>query len=239
MFLTTRCPQCATTFEVAPDQLRIRGGWVRCGECAMVFDGHACRVDAGPLPAEPVASVNAITPPAVLRGKTLGILGLGNIGQRLAQLGAAMGMRIAYLRHNRIHDDYTPYADAVALAAACDVLALTCPGGPGTYHAVNATVLQALGPAGFLVNVARGTVVDTEALAYALAHGGIAGAALDVWEGEPEIPDALRGMDQVILTPHLAGRSPETRIAQHDMLARNLDGWFAQGRPVHRVDFPV
>lgn len=175
-----------------------------------------------------------------LRGKTLGIVGLGNIGHRLAKLGAAVGMQVAYLRHEGVQGgDYAPHGDAVSLAAASDVLALTCPGGPQTHHLVNARVLKALGPTGLLVNVSRGTVVDTDALIAALTHGVIAGAALDVLETEPLVPDALRTMDRVILTPHLAGRSPETRIAQHEALAHNLNGWFAQGAPAHPVRLPA
>lgn len=175
-----------------------------------------------------------------LRGKTLGIVGLGNIGHRLAKLGTAVGMQVAYLQHEGTQGGaYVPHGDAVSLAAASDVLALTCPGGPQTHHLVNARVLKALGPSGFLVNVSRGTVVDTDALIEALAHGVIAGAALDVLETEPQVPDRLRTMDQVILTPHLAGRSPETRIAQHEALAHNLNGWFAQGAPAHPVRLPA
>lgn len=171
-----------------------------------------------------------------LRGKTLGIVGLGNIGHRLAELAGAVGMRVAYLRHRTAPAGaYAPYDTAIALAAASDVLALTCPGGPGTHHLVNAQVLHALGPRGLLVNVARGSVVDTTALVQALERGDIAGAALDVLETEPEVPLPMRAMEQVILTPHLAGRSPETRIAQHEALARNLDGWFRQGTPAHPV----
>ena len=119
------------------------------------------------------------------------------------------------------------------------MLALTCPGGAATHHLVDAAVLRALGPRGLLVNVARGSVVDTVALVDALARGEIAGAALDVIETEPLVPAALREMDQVILTPHLAGRSPETRVAQHTALAGNLDGWFLRGEPVHPVTLPA
>ncbi|WP_458763304.1 NAD(P)-dependent oxidoreductase [Cupriavidus basilensis] len=175
-----------------------------------------------------------------VRGKTLGIVGLGNIGGKLAVLAQAMGMQVAYLRRSApAAGHYTPYADPIALAAASDVLALTCPGGAATHHLVDAAVLRALGPRGLLVNVARGSVVDTVALVDALARGEIAGAALDVIETEPLVPAALREMDQVILTPHLAGRSPETRVAQHTALAGNLDGWFLRGEPVHPVTLPA
>lgn len=175
-----------------------------------------------------------------VRGKTLGIVGLGNIGHRLATLASSMGMSIAYLHHRRTPaEPYTPYHHIIELAAACDVLALTCPGGPRTQHLVNKDVLDALGPTGLLINVSRGSVVDTAALISALREGSIAGAALDVIENEPLIPDPLRTMDQVILTPHLAGRSPETYIAQHTELAHNLDGWFKNGEPKHPVAVPA
>ncbi len=172
-----------------------------------------------------------------LRGKTLGIVGLGNIGGRLATLAEAVGMRVAHLRRGGSPQvGRTPYGDVRSLAAASDVLALTCPGGPATRHLVDAEVLRALGPDGLLVNVARGSVVDTEALVQALRRGELGGAALDVLETEPLVPEALRGMDQVILTPHMAGRSPETRVAQHEALLRNLDGWFRHGTPANPVD---
>lgn len=171
-----------------------------------------------------------------VRGKTLGIVGLGNIGGRLAELGEAVGMRVAYLRRSGpVQAGRTPYGDVRSLAAASDVLALTCPGGPATRHLVDADVLRALGPAGLLVNVARGSVVDTEALVQALLRGDVGGAALDVLDTEPLVPEALRAMDQVILTPHMAGRSPETRVAQHEALLRNLEGWFRHGGSAHPV----
>nr|WP_315596874.1 2-hydroxyacid dehydrogenase [uncultured Cupriavidus sp.] len=172
-----------------------------------------------------------------VRGKTLGIVGLGNIGQRLAALAEAVGMHVAYLRRSGApQPGREPYGDVRSLAAACDVLALTCPGGPATRHLVDAEVLRALGPDGLLVNVARGSVVDTEALVQALRRGELGGAALDVLETEPLVPEALRQMDQVILTPHMAGRSPETRVAQHEALLRNLEGWFRNAAPAHPVD---
>jgi lactate dehydrogenase-like 2-hydroxyacid dehydrogenase len=172
-----------------------------------------------------------------VRGKTLGIVGLGNIGQRLAAVAEGVGMRVAYLRRSGAEQPgRTPYGDMRSLATASDILALTCPGGPATRHLVDAAVLRALGPDGLLVNVARGSVVDTEALIQALRSGELGGAALDVLETEPLVPEALRSLDQVILTPHMAGRSPETRVAQHEALLANLDGWFRYGASAHPVD---
>lgn len=171
-----------------------------------------------------------------VRGKTLGIVGLGNIGGRLAALAEGVGMRVACLRRGGPElPGRTQYGDVRSLAAASDVLALTCPGGPATRHLVDAGVLRALGPDGLLVNVARGSVVDTGALVQALQRGEVGGAALDVLETEPLVPEALRAMDQVILTPHMAGRSPQTRVAQHEALLRNLDGWFRDGVSAHPV----
>jgi lactate dehydrogenase-like 2-hydroxyacid dehydrogenase len=171
-----------------------------------------------------------------VRGKTLGIVGLGHIGGRLADLAEAVGMRVAYLRRGGPEQPgRAPHGDVRSLAAASDVLALTCPGGPATRHLVDAEVLRALGPEGLLLNVARGSVVDTEALVQALQRGELGGAALDVLETEPLVPEALRSMDQVILTPHMAGRSPQTRVAQHEALLRNLDGWFRHGMSAHPV----
>ncbi|CAG2159577.1 2-hydroxyacid dehydrogenase [Cupriavidus numazuensis] len=171
-----------------------------------------------------------------LRGKTLGVVGLGNIGGRFADLAEAVGMRVAYLRRSGpVQPGRTPYGEVRSLASASDVLALTCPGGPATRHLVDADVLRALGPDGLLVNVARGSVVDTEALVQALRCGEVGGAALDVLDTEPLVPEALRAMDQVVLTPHMAGRSPETRVAQHEALVRNLEGWFRHGASEHPV----
>lgn len=107
------------------------------------------------------------------------------------------------------------------------MLVCATPGGAATRHAVNAEVLQALGPLGYLVNIARGSVVDTEALASALRVGGIAGAGLDVYESEPHPPEALIGLDNVLLTPHVAGWSPEAVQASVNQFLANAGGHFA------------
>lgn len=158
----------------------------------------------------------------------LGIVGLGNIGVRVARRAEGFGMDIAY--HNRSPRPDSPYryVDSVqALARDSDFLVLTCPGGPGTRHLVNATVLEALGPQGILVNVARGSVVDTDALIEAVQHGRIAAAALDVLEGEPEVPEALRRLDDIIVTPHVAGKSPTSVRAITQAALDNLAAHFA------------
>jgi len=165
-----------------------------------------------------------------LNGRRLGLLGLGAIGLQIARRAAAFDMPIAYhTRRPRPEVQWPHHATLVGLAEASDVLVAACPGGPTTRHMIGTDVLRALGPEGFLVNIARGSVVDTAALLVALEAGTIAGAALDVIEGEPEIPQALLARDNVLLTPHVAGRSPEAAEAQLRACLANLDARF-QGR---------
>lgn len=174
----------------------------------------------------------AIPQPPNVSGKRLGILGLGTIGQKIARRAAAFDMPVGY--HNRQPREGAPqrYFDSLkALAQWCDVLVCAAPGGAGTRHLVNAEVLDALGPQGFLVNIGRGSVVDTEALAAALREERIAGAGLDVYESEPERPEPLIGLDNVLLTPHLAGWSPEATQASFERFLANAEGHFA-GRGV-------
>ena len=167
-----------------------------------------------------------------LHSRPMGILGMGRIGQAIARRAAAFDMAIGY--HNRRPREGVPhrfFESLMSLAQWCDVLVLAAPGGAGTRHLVNAEVLDALGPQGFLVNVGRGSVVDTEALAAALRDGRIAGAGIDVYESEPERPEPLIGLSNVLLTPHLAGWSPEATRASFDRFRANAEGHFA-GRGV-------
>ena len=171
-----------------------------------------------------------------ITGKRLGILGLGNIGSRIAQRAArGFDMEIGY--HNRAAVAGSPYryfASLIDLATWADFLICAAPGGAGTRHLVNADVLAALGPHGSLVNVGRGTVVDTQALIAALRAQRIAGAGLDVLEGEPSIPPLLPELlqcDNVVVTPHVAGRAPESRTAATAMILANLHAHFA-GQPL-------
>ena len=174
----------------------------------------------------------AIPQPPNVSGKKLGILGLGTIGQKIAKRAGGFDMAIGY--HNRSPKEGVPhrYFDSLkALAAWADVLVCAAPGGAATRHMVNAEVLDALGPQGFLVNIGRGSVVDTEALAAALRDRRIAGAGLDVYESEPARPEALVGLDNLIITPHMAGWSPEATQASFERFLANADGHFA-GRGV-------
>ncbi len=164
-------------------------------------------------------------------GKTLGILGLGRIGEAIAKRAQAFGMKIRY--HNRNKKD-VPYAydpDPVALAKNSDVLLVVTPGGAGTAKLVDAKVLDALGPQGYLVNVARGSVVDEAVLLRYLQEKKIAGAGLDVFEHEPNVPAAFWTLDNAVLFPHVASATVETRKAMGDLQVENLHLHFA-GKPV-------
>ncbi|MDR6859265.1 2-hydroxyacid dehydrogenase [Variovorax guangxiensis] len=174
----------------------------------------------------------AIPQPPNVSGKRLGILGLGTIGQKIAKRAAGFDMEVGYHNRKPREGAVHRYFDSLAaLAAWADVLMVATPGGPGTRHLVDAGILDALGPRGFLVNISRGSVVDTEALAAALREGRIAGAGLDVYESEPKRPEPLIGLDNVLLTPHMAGWSPEATQASVDRFMANAEGHFA-GRGV-------
>ena len=170
--------------------------------------------------------------PAATRvyGKRLGIVGLGAIGRQIARRAAGFDLEVRY--HNRRPADVAlPYEpDLPALARWADFLVLSCSGGAASHHLIDARVLDALGPQGFLVNVARGSVVDEAALIEALASGRIAGAALDVYADEPRVPSALLTLDNVVLLPHLASNSRETFAAMEQRVLDNVDSWFARGR---------
>jgi lactate dehydrogenase-like 2-hydroxyacid dehydrogenase len=165
-------------------------------------------------------------------GARLGIVGLGRIGQAIADRASAFGMSIAYTTRTRREDSaYTYYPSAEALAREVDFLMVITPGGAGTRHLINAQVLAALGAKGYLINVARGSVVDESALVHAVTTGVIAGAALDVFAEEPNVPEALRNCDKVVLTPHMASGTWETRGAMADLAFANLQAHFA-GKPL-------
>ena len=156
-------------------------------------------------------------------GARLGIVGLGRIGKAIAQRAQAFGMSIAYTaRSEKQGCGYTYYSTPAALAAQVDFLVVITPGGAGTRHLIDAQVLQALGPEGYLINVARGSVVDESALVAALLAGTIAGAGLDVFADEPHVPQALWTLPHVVLTPHMASATRETRQAMADLAFANL-----------------
>lgn len=165
-------------------------------------------------------------------GARLGIVGLGRIGSAIARRAAGFDMSIAYTSRNKVAGSpYTYFPTPAALAAEVDFLMVITPGGAGTKGLINAQVLAALGKNGYLINVARGSVVDETALIVALQNGVIAGAGLDVFEDEPNVPEALRAMSNVVLTPHVASATWQTRRAMADLAFGNLQAHFA-GQPL-------
>ena len=166
--------------------------------------------------------------PPNVSGRRLGILGLGTIGEKIARRASGFDMDIGY--HNRQRKPgvaHRYFDNLVGLAEWADFLVVATPGGQGTQHLVGAAVLQALGPRGVLVNIARGSVVDTAALAVALQDGSLGAAGLDVYESEPKPPAALIGLANVVLTPHVAGWSPEAVEASVRRFLANAEGHFA------------
>ena len=165
-------------------------------------------------------------------GTRMGIVGLGRIGQAIATRAEAFGMSIAYTSRNaKPGVAYRYFPSAEALAAEVEFLVVITPGGAATRKLIDAKVLAALGKKGYLVNVARGSVVDEAALVAALQAGTIAGAALDVFENEPNVPEALFGLDNVVLVPHIGSATWQTRQAMSDLAFGNLEAHFA-GRPL-------
>jgi lactate dehydrogenase-like 2-hydroxyacid dehydrogenase len=173
-------------------------------------------------------------------GARLGIVGLGRIGQTIARRAAGFEMEIRY--HSRRPVEGVPWQHEPALlelARWCDYLVVITAGGAGTFHLIDAAVLDALGPRGFLVNVARGSVIDEAALVRALAGKHIAGAALDVFEHEPKVPAELLSLDNVVLLPHIASATEETRQAMADRVFDNLQGFLRDGRMVSPAPLPA
>ncbi len=166
-------------------------------------------------------------------GRRLGIFGLGSIGAAIARRAAGFDLEIGY--HNRRQRDDLPYRyydDLTALAGWADYLVVACPASPETNHRVDATVLAALGPAGIVVNIARGSIIDEAALVEALERRTIAGAGLDVFAREPQVLPRLFALDNVVLAPHVAGSTHETWDEASALLLQNLDHYFTTGRPL-------
>ncbi|WP_315122533.1 2-hydroxyacid dehydrogenase [Comamonas antarctica] len=169
-------------------------------------------------------------------GKRLGIFGMGRIGSTVARRAQGFDMQVGYHNRRPVEDAPHRYLDSLLeLARWCDFLVITAAGGDNTRHLVNAEVLDALGPQGFVVNVARGSVVDEAALAEALRSGRIAGAGLDVFEDEPRPHADLLALENVVLAPHVASGTHETRRAMADLVLQNLQQFIATGRPAAEV----
>lgn len=155
-------------------------------------------------------------------GRRVGILGLGRIGKAIARKLAPFSPELHYCGRTKQPVPFTYHASLLDMAAVCDTLICVVPGGRGTHHLINAEVLEALGPDGFLINVGRGSTVDETALISALKNRRLGGAGLDVFESEPHIPAELRALSNVILTPHIGSATIETRAAMGDLAIDNL-----------------
>jgi lactate dehydrogenase-like 2-hydroxyacid dehydrogenase len=166
-----------------------------------------------------------------LRGRTVGILGLGRIGKAIAERVTAFGLPVVYhSRRAQADVPYRYYPSLIDMAKAAGVLIVVAPGGPATRNIINAEVLEALGPDGVLINVARGSLVDEKALIEALRNKTILAAGLDVFENEPSVPQELIALDNAVLLPHVGSASVKTRRAMAECVVSNVLAW-ADGKP--------
>jgi lactate dehydrogenase-like 2-hydroxyacid dehydrogenase len=172
---------------------------------------------------------------ATLYGRRMGILGLGRIGQAIADRVTPFGVSVAYHNRRRKDVDYRYYSSLVEMARDVDILMIVIPGGDDTRQLVNAEVLEALGPDGILINVARGTVVDEAALVEALRNGTILSAGLDVFEAEPTIHPGLLDLPNAVLLPHVGSATIPTRNAMGNLVVENLLNWLTYGTPITPV----
>ena len=170
----------------------------------------------------------------------VGIIGLGRIGRAIALRLSAFGCTISYHNRSELSDSpYTYASSPVELARRVDVLVVAAAGGDGTRGLVDGEVLDALGTDGYLINIARGSVVDQDALVSALVDGRLAGAGLDVFADEPQVPEVLFGLDNVVLLPHVASGTVQTRAAMEALTLQNLDAFLATGELVTPVQQPA
>jgi lactate dehydrogenase-like 2-hydroxyacid dehydrogenase len=173
-----------------------------------------------------------------LTGKTVGIVGMGRIGQAVAQrchFGFSMPVKYFSRSAKDLAYEAEHISDLKALVAAVDVVVIAVPGGDETHHLINADVLVAMQPHGLLINIARGNIIEESALIDALQTGAIGGAGLDVYEFEPQVPDALRALDNVVLLPHLGTASHEVRLNMWMMAVENLKAGVAGQTPPNAV----
>jgi len=171
-----------------------------------------------------------------LRDRKVGMVGMGRIGQAIARrLDASLVPVVYHSRKPAAGVAYQHYPDLIEMAKAVDTLVVIVPGGAGTNKMINAEVLKALGPRGVVVNVARGSVVDEEALIAALKSGDILAAGLDVFEKEPSVPAELTGMKNVVVLPHIGSASIVTRNAMDQLVVDNIKAWFAGKAPLTPV----
>ena len=172
---------------------------------------------------------------ATLHGRRMGILGLGRIGQAIADRVQPFGVSVAYHNRRRKDAEFHYFPSLLEMAAAVDILMIVIPGGDSTRHLVDAEVLKALGPDGVLINVARGSVVDEQALVDALRTNTILAAGLDVFEHEPEVHPDLLTLPNAVLLPHVGSATIPTRTAMADLVVDNLRSWLTHGTPLTPV----
>ncbi len=165
-----------------------------------------------------------------LAGKRVGIIGMGRIGKEVGLRLEPFGTAIAYFSRQQKPLPWHYVPSLTELASTSDILIAVVPGGPETKHMINAEILRALGPQGYFINIARGSVVDEEALLTALEKGGIAGAALDVYASEPAINQRFLKLDNVLLSPHAGSATTETRQAMIQLAIANLEAFFTCGK---------
>ncbi len=181
--------------------------------------------------------VGPTMPSTRVSGKRLGMLGMGRVGQVIARRAIGFNMEIRY--HTRTAKSELPWQhepSLIDLAQWCDFLIVACPGSPETFHLVSAEVLKALGPNGYLVNIARGSVVDEQALVAALESGQLGGAGLDVFENEPEVPAPLLSNERVVVLPHVGSATRETRAAMCELVLKNVERFLTKGSLVTPVE---
>ena len=169
-------------------------------------------------------------------GKRLGIMGLGRIGMEIAKRATGFDLEIGYHNRSQRSDvDYPYFDDVPTMAKWCDYLICSSPGGDSTHHAINTEVLENLGPDGVIVNIGRGSIVDTDALVHALVSGTISGAGLDVLEDEPKVPKSIIGLKNLTMTPHIAGNCPEATIAKLELYMQNVELCLNRNAPLTPV----
>ncbi|MEZ7845482.1 MAG: 2-hydroxyacid dehydrogenase [Rhodospirillales bacterium] len=180
-------------------------------------------------------SVSNVRWPSVY-GKRLGIMGLGRIGMEIAKRATGFDLEIGYHNRSQRSDvDYPYFDDVPTMAKWCDYLICSSPGGDSTHHAINTEVLENLGPDGVIVNIGRGSIVDTDALVRALVSGTISGAGLDVLEDEPKVPKSIIGLKNLTMTPHIAGNCPEATIAKLELYMQNVELCLNRNAPLTPV----
>jgi lactate dehydrogenase-like 2-hydroxyacid dehydrogenase len=192
----------------------------------LVADNYVRSGDWGAAKPSPM-----MRPQAGMPGRRVGVYGMGEIGQKIAARVSAFEADVGYFSRSRRDVPYRYFDSLAALADWCSVLMIAVRAGDDTHHAVNADILRRLGEDGYVVNIARGSVIDQDALVQALAEKTIAGAGLDVYAREPHAPDALTAFPNVVLTPHIGGHTLESHRAMQDCVIANLTAFFA-GKPL-------